>query len=130
MFPDILLQLLLAGHVIKTSELLPGFDVIKLRLVCLLALGRVGGFLSSILLCLQQDSVAVGLLPLLQPAISVLLPQQPPLLPDLLHPALVVVGALILGAASSLWLLVFSLLHRDITKFKNKNKKIAIMSGC
>lgn len=63
----VLLQLLLAGHVAKTPELLSGLDLIKLRLTRLLALG----FLSP----LQQDGAPVGLPPFLPPPVSVLLPQ-------------------------------------------------------
>lgn len=112
------------GHVVKASELLPGSDLIKLGLAALLlALGTTGCSLLPILLALQQNRVAVGLLPLLAPPQPVLLPQHPPLLPHLLHPALVVVRALLLGAGSSLWLLV--LVRLDGVAGRNHRTKLA-----
>lgn len=110
---DILLKFLLAGDLVKTSELLPSFDLIELGLAHRLAVLGV----QAIHFLLQQVSVAVCILALLSLAVSALLPQQPPLLPHLLHPALVVVRAFLLGARSALWLLfVFSRLDTDVAK--------------
>lgn len=110
---DILLKFLLAGDLVKTSELLPSFDLIELGLAHRLAVLGV----QAIHFLLQQVSVAVCILALLSLAVSALLPQQPPLLPHLLHPALVVIRAFLLGARSALWLLfVFSRLDTDVAK--------------
>lgn len=119
----ILLEFLLVGHVVKASEFFPGSDLIKLGLAALLlALGSAGGTLLVILLALQQNRVAVGLLPLLAPPQPVLLPQHPPLLPHLLHPALVVIRAVLLGAGSPLGLLV---LVRLEARSRNQGRKTA-----
>lgn len=117
------MEFLLVGHVVKASELFPSSDLIKLGLAALLlALGSAGGHVLPILLALQQNRVAVGLLPLLAAPQPVLLPQHPPLLPHLLHPALVVVRAVLLGAGSPLGLLV--LLRLD-ARGRNQGRKSA-----
>lgn len=90
------------GNVLEAPELLSGSDLIKARLAAAPFLHRAGSIV-------QQDGAAIGLLPLL--------PQQTALLPDLVHPTLVVVRALLLGAGSSLGLLlIFGRLETQVPK--------------
>lgn len=88
---DSLLQLLLAGHVPEAVELLISLNLEESGLPTLFpALSLVlGGVL------VKQGCVAVLLLPLLSHAVPSLLIYEVPLLPDLVHPALIVIRTLV-----------------------------------
>lgn len=87
---DSLLQLLLAGHVPEAVELI-SLNLEESGLPTLFpALSLVlGGVL------VKQGCVAVLLLPLLSHAVPSLLIYEVPLLPDLVHPALIVIRTLV-----------------------------------